>query len=457
MKERYQNIGLKKMIITPSIFVKIALFLMLLINFPIIGEKIRMLYKLIPAWALVVIIFNIKGILNALLQKKNGLLIFMGLTYGVTILLNYKSNMLQNSKALIWYVIYICLFLLSFQYIQWKEKDVIHICWIVISTNMLNVVPSVILYLFNITIRYNGQPIGPVGIMGRLYGIASGVNQCALIAFVAILCASYVIKKNYRINLVKKIILILNIILSYIFVIASGTRAVKYAGVIVCAFLVTFEVTGRIPQLKNKILEFIVQIISYAIAVVAVLAIVELSKYPISGLYGCLNINIEQDMVFERSVESEHTSNAHRQELWRESIELWKEHKIFGIGSANTTVYCNSSEKEFKYINIGDYGASTHGTYIAVLLYSGVVGFLVFGMILVYYMSDIFIWLYAGVKQKNLSCDMVILFGICLQISIYAVFATVIIFSNVQGTLLFWTFLGVLRGYKDNMIEKLCV
>ena len=70
MKERYQNIGLKKMIITPRIFVKIALFLMLLINFPIIGEKIRMLYKLIPAWALVVIIFNIKGILNALLQKK---------------------------------------------------------------------------------------------------------------------------------------------------------------------------------------------------------------------------------------------------------------------------------------------------------------------------------------------------------------------------------------------------
>lgn len=131
---------------------------------------------------------------------------------------------------------------------------------------------------------------------------------------------------------------------------------------------------------------------------------------------------------------TERESTELRLGIWKECIAIWKEHPFFGVGNANY------------------YMESTHSTPVALLVYSGAVGTVIFAVYLIGRMLTGFWSLFKNSRQMDWAWfSMLFSFMICLALCMFGIFETVIIFSNVENTVLFWIYLGIMEMAEHNI------
>lgn len=436
--------------LNPVLYVKVMLTVMLLIDFPYIGDAAKFIIKIVLIWGGMIVALNFEKILGCLKTKRNKFLLFMICSYCITCLINYRYHLLQNFKAMMWFILYIGLLLSWWRFSGKKDifKDIEQINWIVIIINLLNVIPSVFMYLLSISIWFQDRPIGICAT--RLFGVMAGLNSSVMIAWVSSLASVFNYKIDDNNRKVKKILYFVNIVCSYIFLIASGTRAVRLNMIIMltfCYLILKWKKWSMHNWYMNKF-KFVMR--SGIIGCVAFFIIggtVELSKYPISLLpliFGGSTV------IRDKGTEERSTEN--RLQIWEECIELWEEHPIMGIGNANIKVYADLSKKKFQYINVSPYGVSTHGLPVALLVYSGIVGTVIFAIYLVMRMISGFIGLMGELKLVGKRWNSMFFgFMICVSLCIHSVFGTIIIFSNVENTILFWVYLGLMEFSEEDI------
>lgn len=464
----------------PCRFVEVMLVLMLLINFPYIGAVVKVFMKITPVWAVLILINNIRNIKSVLKQKNVIWIILFLVSYGITILMNYQSNLLANSKALVWFVIYVFI-LMSWMklgnYTGIEEKQVCRINWCIIYANLANVVVSVLFYIFNYGIIINETHA--IGIYtSRLFGVASGINSSAMVALLSVGSTMMIWYAGRTIKGINKFILSLNIVSSYVYIIASGSRAVRYTMIICASIAGIVIVLRKCQRIQKAVGRAIVSGVLIVIVSVGIYGFVEISRYPIGYLpqigrsMGIRNIDDyvasltensagvstgnqtdigsqtgkdEMPSIVLREESGEGQSNSIRHIIIQECLQLWKTRPLWGIGSANMANYASKLKGEFKYIT---QECSTHNMPIAVLLFSGISGLFFVGVfLLTKALYELYMWIRNGgkcvLKGVSLLC--------CMALGIYSLFGTVILFSNVEGTILFWIFLGFMNVPKQEI------
>lgn len=168
-------------------------------------------------------IFDKRGYINKVTQFS--IYAFL-ISYIITIFINSNSNLIGNTKTLIWQII---MMFVLFRSESWKSKDevdsdIIKISKLIIVLTIILSLTSLIIFLLNIVYwvkRVDGAVI-PIGYYyARLWGIYVDPNQAAVISIISMLASVIVlINKKYK----SLSFIISNIVIQYIFMILTASR-----------------------------------------------------------------------------------------------------------------------------------------------------------------------------------------------------------------------------------------
>lgn len=454
-----------RMLLNPALFVKVMLVIMLLLNMPYIGDIAKLIIKAVPVWGGLVFIANLKYVKETTKGKFYLLLVLMAFFYGVTILVNFRFNLIQNIKSWIWYVIYVGILL-----VWWRTgcrdreeicRDIKQINWFVITVNLINVLSCVICLVSDVGIWFHNRPIGIWE--NKLFGVMDGLTHSMMIALISVLAAGMNKKIDEKPSSFKNAVYLVNLVCTYISITASGSRSMRF---ITATMIALYCVAGLWKRwdadkyLKNLKKAAAVTIFLGGLVFILAYGAVEMLRYPVGMLplpartvrqwYAADNdfggkteqktegVSETDDFLSEeiviRDPKTERESTELRLGIWKECIAIWKEHPFFGVGNANY------------------YMESTHSTPVALLVYSGAVGTVIFAVYLIGRMLTGFWSLFKNSRQMDWAWfSMLFSFMICLALCMFGIFETVIIFSNVENTVLFWIYLGIMEIAEHNI------
>ena len=153
-------------------------------------------------------------------------------SYVITILMNYKYNLIENCKNLYWLFMY---FFLYYSYDVGQEENgyrrglyVFNNFFVIL--NLVTTVLSLLMFWAKIGIslknEYGQFVLGYHLRWGRLYGITNSVNGFARMAIISFVLL-FVNYKLFELSKGWKMIYILNIIFSFLYLVASATRGAE--------------------------------------------------------------------------------------------------------------------------------------------------------------------------------------------------------------------------------------
>ncbi len=459
-----------KAVIEPHIFVKIVLIAILLLGFPWIGKVSRLFFKGVPFWAGFILLMHCSEYKNVLSKKYFWLIIVFDVSYVITLIVNFPNGLFASAKHLVWFVIYTFI-LLSWPHLKKYSSDEVkkHVLWLhwaIVFINMCNVFVSVGAYILNLGIHIDKDRIFGI-YTDRLYGLAIGINESSAIAYLSMLSA-FLIIKNSKSGRWRKL-LVANIICSCIYVLAGGSRAARYSMTFCIILIICMTIWKKHKGREGIKLNTLVMCGG---AGILCFCIIECLRYPVGLLpnigYALENRNFDQQLaigtgdeihtsddgihtsIVIRDREGEDFSTIERKKILEECLDLWKDYPIFGIG-ANMKLYADRSGREYSNIN-KENGCSVHNTPVAILLYSGLSGFVI---IVVYFVAK-FVCIAKEILRGKASVNIEVEFAACMSLFLYSLAGTCILFSNVECTVLFWIYLGMIEAEQacNNIEEK---
>lgn len=442
--------------------------------FPVFGEYVMRVGKILPAWALLIILCNLMKYKKFILESYRWILVLFCISYGITICINYKYNFFSNTKSLIWIIIYVCVLMTWWRLEPEGREGVLKkvriLNYAVVGINMLNVVPTFFFYILGKGFFYGARPIGIYGT--RMYGITEELNPSTMVAFISVIVSFINMDLKGKKPVFEKAIYIVNLLCTYVFIITSGTRATRFAMIAVFTYyFFLFLLKRQDWSVKKNHVKSVVKIIGGSLLfIIAFYFTVEATRYPIGkfpslcrsaynhvqawvlDLRGVEDIpdisdktdepsdaGLKEDEVLMRAWQSENSATGARLDIAKEGIALWTDYKIFGIGSANIKVYAQQNGKEYVNVITG-----THSMPLSCLLFSGAIGLILFMAYLISRMLSAFIGIIRG---ETVICWKVKkhAFAICMALCIYSMGASVIVFNNARNTVLFWIYLGIME------------
>ncbi len=441
-----------------SIYYKIIFVIWALLHALTLGQYITGYFSIpIIAWGGILVlknIFNKKSYINKATQFY--MYVFL-LSYIVTIFINRNSNLVGNTKTLIWQIIMMFVLFISE---AWKSKDnvdldIIRISKTVIVVTMILSLISLIIFFLNIVYwvnRVDGVLI-PIGYYyARLWGIYVDPNQAAVIAIVSILVSIIVlISKKYK----SLKLIISNIIIQYIFMILTASRggAIGFLfGVIVLGYLLSDYI------LRNKITKCVFRsFISIFIALI-LSGVLLLSEAPIRKVLAIIPTsisNIKSEVNYEgmnQSIDIERndlTSSNGRIVLWKDGLRLSKFSPIFGFGDRNISIKAKEltpgSSLVKKTVHNGFIHMLLSGGIIAVIIMCMLITSLAYNAIKVLFREDRYN------KDYYITNIISVIIGVIL---ITTVFLTELFYQNSFAATIFWIYLGYSVYLNNNILNS---
>ena len=441
-----------------SIYYKIIFVIWALLHALTLGQYITGYFSIpIIVWGGILVlknIFNKKSYINKATQFY--MYVFL-LSYIVTIFINRNSNLVGNTKTLIWQIIMMFVLFISE---AWKSKDnvdldIIRISKTVIVVTMILSLISLIIFFLNIVYwvnRVDGVLI-PIGYYyARLWGIYVDPNQAAVIAIVSILVSIIVlISKKYK----SLKLIISNIIIQYIFMILTASRggAIGFLfGVIVLGYLLSDYI------LRNKITKCVFRsFISIFIALI-LSGVLLLSEAPIRKVLAIIPTsisNIKSEVNYEgmnQSIDIERndlTSSNGRIVLWKDGLRLSKFSPIFGFGDRNISIKAKEltpgSSLVKKTVHNGFIHMLLSGGIIAVIIMCMLITSLAYNAIKVLFREDRYN------KDYYITNIISVIIGVIL---ITTVFLTELFYQNSFAATIFWIYLGYSVYLNNNILNS---
>lgn len=419
----------------------------------------------LPLGTILLILLYWKDYLRGIKERKDcWLYILFCFFYLITIIVNINYNVIQNSKALLWLIIY---FFVGYMWhelpiLNYMKKVIVINRWYISFSCIVTLIGDILLFVDrNFSEYFNGIPIGVVS--GRLFGVFLELNSGCIIIICSMLSSFINIYLEYSLNEKTKIwhgLYAINFAAGYLFLLAAKSRTATISfscaiTIIACTYV--YKYFGNKNVLKCLGMYILVAIISFLITYGFFKAcqwgvdqIVYQKRFAaISSEQGEVNGNVTtEELTFERT---DQMASLHaRFDIWDQCINLWKENNvIWGIGAGNMKVYAQKSLNSSNYEKLkgGEYGEATHNMLISLLLYSGIAGSIcmiclwaktLFKSVKCFLKSEVMgqekiKWIFAGE------------FGIVVVLLLYGMMFTAIIFSNIFETIFFWWHYGLLN------------
>lgn len=439
-----------------SIYYKLVFILWTLLHSLTFGQYITGYFSLpIILWGGVLVLKNIfdkRGYINKVTQFS--IYAFL-ISYIITIFINSNSNLIGNTKTLIWQII---MMFVLFRSESWKSKDevdsdIIKISKLIIVLTIILSLTSLIIFLLNIVYwvkRVDGAVI-PIGYYyARLWGIYVDPNQAAVISIISMLASVIVlINKKYK----SLSFIISNIVIQYIFMILTASRG----GMI--GFLFSSIVLGYLLLdylLRNKITKDILRRCTAILISIVVSGLLLISEAPTRKVLSIIpnSINKLKDEVGNESESidierNDLTSSNGRMVLWKDGLRLGRFSPVFGFGDRNIPVKANEltpgSSLAKKTVHNGFIHMLLSGGIIAVIIMCVLIISLAYGAVKIFFKGDKYN------KDFYTTNIISVIIGVLL---ITSMFLTEIFYQNSFAATIFWICLGYSMYLNNYILNK---
>lgn len=405
-------------------------------------------------------------------------LLALCVSYGITIITNFPYSIVNNAYNLVYLATSLFLFYPMDRTIPReklrKQVQVFNEVGIVLTFALAFL--SLFTFFFNLAYAV---PTGTEGVMARqgfmesrLFGLYTSPNIGSMFGYVSVflmLVNNYLKRGDWR-KFQK--FYIVNAVAQYLFYVLSSSRGtqITLVGFMIFIYLIfTYKAIASRQVVGRRILR------NFAILLVAFFGISAantVTEWALSYIPPTISyvLNTEQEtvigedgkevivrkpiqkVVIQHSDEGAEVSSG-RLTIWEAGIELVKQRPLFGVGDPNVyrtgELSGNLDESKLSDLNITElrraYG-NMHNTYVAVLLVSGIVGFLILTAFVVLILKDNIQFL--GDKRFDFtrmdSQLYILIFAFLLSLFVNDLVENHLIFNNrdVMG-LVFWSYLGL--------------
>lgn len=316
---------------------------------------------------------------------------FFIISYSISILFNYKLGIYNSIRTLAYLII---LFWIVYTY-NFKINSTFKFYFILAT--LISLASLIIIPMKYTVLNILGTSIELEGIAwGRLCGLYTDYNYGGLICVNAILIGIYMIKNTNK-N-ISKVVITLGIIVNILYIYFSDSRGSLLA-LIVGLFLLMFLFFIIKPIIKKEISGKKI-LLSFAMIVITISVIVvgkNLIKRGYSNLFekniekSDIVINEEKDIsevskeisVLNREDGTDKDFSNRRFDLWKSSIEYFRESPIFGVGFENLVEYGRKYLPNTYLIN-NDFTLfyNFHNAFFNILAAQGIIGIVLFLIIL---------------------------------------------------------------------------
>lgn len=383
------------------------------------------------------------------------LLIAFVLSMCISSALNARYGFIQNLQSVTWTTLQFGLL-----YATDKERNIKEykkqlkamlavLCGYVFLANLV----SLGMFVFNYGVFGQYSPSGNIigFVWGRLWGVYSDPNNGSVLATASVIisiCAyKYYNKKAIR------VFLIFNIILDYMYILASDSRTgmlTAFLGIALVLYLliVKSEKIKLKGLLKNTACVLVAVIVSFS-----ALAVTKAFEKGYNSIAIYINTNQSSDksdlpiMTGRDSADTESDITNRRFDLWKSGIEIWETSPIYGVSQRNILPYTKENLPDTYLVN-NDLGSfdSTHNLFLDVLASQGIIGIaiilLFFGCIAVMFIKRLS-------TDRNFAASLsepfnAAIIGLLCVFSCTSMLVLDVLYLNSAETVLFWCTLGYL-------------
>lgn len=390
-----------------------AMYIMLIVSYL---SQIRFFYeylgivrKGILIWGVILLICSVLKNNKIYRNRYSIVLILFCVVNCVSVLVNYSDRFFYGVVTMA----YVCIFLLIFfNMTRWdeetrqkKEEIENRVLEINIVLSMFFGVVALLMFCFNVQGEYlSGSDIIYFGMReNRLWGVYNS-NTAASICIISIVASLIMLKKSkYKKSLIS------NIIIQVVYLILTQSRT-GWILIIIFAGLYMFF-NKVLPSLKSeeklvkKMLNIVCSIvIMVGIGICPTVAKEILVKIPQAVAHCveksnlvCGGNEISLERVDKEFVSDQDVTNG-RMELWKAGIEIVKDNPVFGIGSENVIEEAEQYLSADRYRNLVKGGF--HNSYLTIMVSSGILGLLLFGVFLLMLVIDGLKYLWKNKEHK---------------------------------------------------------
>ena len=348
-------------------------------------------------WGLIIIGYNLINRRDVFSRKNIGFIVAWIIVSILTAISNISNITTTSIKSIILTILSITFFIIAYPLLKGKYSKLQmfkYIFYPVLGVKIFINAISIYLYISNISIfvirgnlldflgvRYVGLANGRYTLL--LYGLYKDPNFTAMMGASLILLSIYIyIKAKCHLIYFEKIFLVISMVLEFIIVSFSNSRGTIYSmlAIVVLVYVAYAGIQkgGFLISQNNKNTKYI-----YAEEnkVFVRLNISDLDKEEFSEHKGWVLEYLDEDGSKEEKISvskddsGEEVGNG-RIAIWKDTVKLFSHKPIFGIAPEMQKVISNG---EYNYLDIPSMkeGRSVHNSYLAVLLYYGVMGGLI--------------------------------------------------------------------------------
>lgn len=410
------------------------------------------------------------------------------ISYVISILTNFPTNLVPNGMNLVYLAIQVFIFYAVDPKVQSEKRDRqfqrMNDVYIVLTFVLALI--SIGLFVFNISyVTPEGQRQG--FIENRLFGLFTSPNIGGMFGYLS--CLMMLANNYFKRGSWKKFqwFYIFNGVVQYLYFVLARSRGTRLAIIGLLVFLFIMYALkifhSKEKKIQKTLLTFLVIMGAYASFDV----MNEVSKVGLSYVPGVVNnlitpatekvviddsgnettVQVKEPIkkvVIENSAENLEVS-AGRFTIWEAGLQLVKQRPLFGV--ADSYVYrsgelsTNIDEAPLSEMNkreLRRIKGNLHNTYLAVLVKSGVVGFLILMIFVFLILKDN----YKFLMDKRISFNnesiriYVIMLAFLLSLFVNELVENHLVFNNrdVMG-LVFWSYLGFLNHFRLETMKKL--
>lgn len=410
-------------------------------------------------------------------------LLALGASYLISVVLNYPYNFMDS----VYNWIYLVTTLFLFYPIDYKQKDETikrnYSFFIDVFVSIVCVLSFISVFLFIFDIAYT-VPTGTIGIIARqgftesrLFGLYTSPNVGALFGFLSIVLSvvNNILKRGNWKSF--SWLYIVNLVVQYLFYILASSRGTQLTAnmfFIVLFVLLSLQVILTKKEVAKRLKNIFVYFILSFLALNVVTIVIESGLSYVPGTVTSI-VDIEEAFTKDNSsgettkkdskkngfkvekVDIQHSEegaevSSGRLSIWTAGLTAMKQSPLFGLADADlyrngdTTKQIDENllseldKKELKRAH-----GNMHNTYVAVLVKSGIVGFVILGTFMVLILKDNVIYVF-NIKEKMdepLNQVFLILLSLILALLFEDLVENHLIFNNRDVTsLIFWYTLG---------------
>lgn len=377
-------------------------------------------------------------------------LILFIFSFIISSVVNFKYEFVENMKWVVWTTFQMMLLYTNKRNTEVREykKEFVILSNIIIVYTFMATVMSFVLLIMDYSqiwiFEENGQRIIAGFVWGRLWGVYTDPNYGAVLGVISIILSVYFIQKN-KIKL--RLFYIINIIFEYIYIVFSDSRTGKLTLLISISLYIYCMLLKNAHTLKGKIRNILLTV------GVCVLMICGMSGIK-NGYNAIMDWKIdsmelpeeakdkeqeEQEIGREEDIKEDPSNR--RFSIWKSGIEILETAPLFGTGYVSFISYTMEKLPDTYVVN-NDYGVfgSMHNGFLNVLVYQGIIGFLIFIAFVMCVTIKILktIW-----KLEREQYQLAIVLSSCIGAVVCSMmFLLEGTYTNSIGSIVLWSFLG---------------